>query len=125
MTKQQVLDLVNVTETPQIRAGTTHPFNDIWIVVVDGRLFCRQYDLAERSWYTAFLEDPRGAIKCGDTEISVSGLVPDDLEAMNPLINAAYIAKYAGRFMRLPHYAHEMTGERFMERTMELVPRMD
>ena len=125
MTKRDILELVDETEMPQIRAGETHRFNDIWIVMVEGRLFCRQYDFAERSWYQAFRRDPRGAIKCGDKVIRVRGVVPDDLDDLNPRINEAYLEKYAKRFTTYPRYAREMTGPRFMQRTLELVPETD
>ena len=124
MKMQDVLDLVDRTEMPRIRAGETHRFNDIWIVVVEDRLFCRQYSFAEKSWYHAFQKDPRGAIKCGETVTPVRGVVPDDLDEINPRINQAYLEKYAQRFPTYPHYAREMTGPRFMASTLELVPEV-
>lgn len=118
-----VLRLAKATELPQIRAGNTHAFNDIWIVVAQGRLFCRQYDFSERSWYTAFLNDPAGAVKFGETVVEVRGVVPADLDAINPAVNQAYIDKYDGN-ADYPTIAREMTGSRFMARTMELVPML-
>jgi hypothetical protein len=116
-----VLRLAQATELPQIRAGNTHAFNDIWIVVAQRRLFCRQYDFLERSWYTAFLNDPAGAVKFGERVVEVRGVVPADLDAINPDVNQAYIDKYDGN-ADYPTIAREMTGARFMARTMELVP---
>jgi hypothetical protein len=118
---RDVLRLAQATELPQIRAGNTHAFNDIWIVVAQGRLFCRQYDFSERSWYTAFLNDPAGAVKFGERVVEVRGVVPADLDAINPDVNQAYIDKYDGN-ADYPTIAREMTGARFMARTMELVP---
>ncbi|NLS11537.1 DUF2255 family protein [Vibrio sp. SM6] len=122
MQKDEVLNLVNETKTPQIRAGETHHFNDIWMVVVDGRIFCRQYSFGKRSWYSAFLEDPKGAIKCDDTVIDIQAQIPADLDDINSKINAAYIEKYDTRLHHYPEIAHKMTGEKYMAKTMELIP---
>ena len=123
MKKEEVLWLANETEMPQIRAGETHRFNDIWIVVAEGRLFCRQYAFGERSWYHAFQENPDGTIKCGDAVIEVKGVIPDDLDEINPKVNEAYLEKYTKS--RYPEIARQMTGPRYMERTMELIPIVD
>ncbi|HAA10786.1 MAG TPA: hypothetical protein DCE41_03455 [Cytophagales bacterium] len=120
---EEIVKLVDETVTPQIRAGEHHAFNEIWLIVVDDRIFCRQYSFSERSWYTAFLKDPTGAIKCGDAVITVEGRIPQDLDAINPKINAAYIEKYDQRLNHYPDIAHKMTGQRYMEKTMELIPR--
>lgn len=120
----EIIELVNNTELPQIRAGDTHRFIDIWIVIVGGRFFLRQYYFNEQSWYAAFLQDPHGAIKCGETIIPVVGQVPPDLEQINPAINEAYLEKYAGRFPDYAHVAQKMTGPPYMARTMELVPQL-
>ncbi|PWJ44440.1 DUF2255 family protein [Sediminitomix flava] len=125
MTKNEILNLVHETKTPQIKAGEIHRFNDIWLVVAYNRIFCRQYAFAERSWYTSFQNDPKGHIKCGQIEIRVKGIIPDDLEALGEEINRAYIEKYDTRLNHYPEIAHKMTGKRFMERTMELVPVLD
>lgn len=115
MNKEQVLKLVKETEYQKIRAGETHRFIDTSIVVAEDRLFVRQYSFRKRSWYTAFLDDPNGAIKCGDTVIKVQGVVPTDLDEINPKINEAYLEKYG-------HAAQMMTGARHMASTMELIP---
>ena len=123
LSPSDVLQLAQETDLPQIRAGSSHAFNDIWIVVAEGRLFCRQYDFSERSWYTAFLDDPAGAAKFGETVVEVRGVVPEDLDAINPAINQAYLDKY-DEHADYPTIAREMTGARFMQRTMELVPEI-
>ncbi|PWJ44372.1 DUF2255 family protein [Sediminitomix flava] len=122
MTKDEILKLVDETKTPQIRAGETHSFNDIWMVVVDGRIFCRQYSFSERSWYSSFLSDSKGAIKCDDKIIEVNGIIPKDLDEINEEVNKAYIEKYDNRLNHYPQIAHQMTGEKYMAKTMELIP---
>lgn len=122
MTLNDILALVNNTATPQIRVGETHRFNNIWLVVAENRIFCRQYSFGRKSWYTAFQEDPKGAIKCGDIIIPIEARIPEDLHQVNEKVNQAYVEKYDRRLNHYPEVAHEMTGKKFMERTMELTP---
>ena len=115
MTLQEILDLVDNYQYQQIRAGETHHFTDISIVIAEGRMFCRRYSFSKRSWYHAFQEDPNGAIRCGQTIIKVHGMIPNDLNKINPKVNKAYLKKYGNR-------ASMMLGEKYMDSTLELVP---
>ena len=92
-TKQQVADLVNHSVKHQIRQGHTHRFIDLLFVAVDDRIFCRRYTYREPSWHTAFIQDPTGQIKLDKTIVDVHGVVPDDLDEINPLVNQAYETK--------------------------------
>ena len=94
MTTQEIATLINSYRVHQIRAGEKHRFVDISIVEANGRFFVRQYKFGKRSWYHAFLEDPTGAIKCGDTIIPIEGRVPEDLDEINPLVTKAFWKKY-------------------------------
>ena len=94
MTIQEISKLVNSYRVHQIRAGAKHPFVDISIVEVDGRFFVRQYKFGKRSWYHAFIENPKGAMKFGDTTIPIEGKVPEDLIQINPLVTKSYWKKY-------------------------------
>jgi len=117
-TKQHILDLLKETDLPMIRVGD-HRFINIWIVVVDDRMFCRQYDFSPNSWYHAFQKNEKGVIKCGDTEFDVVGKIPEDLDKINLRINHAYINKYGdGEY---PDTAVQMTEKQHMEKTMELI----
>ena len=122
MTKDDILKLVDSTENPLIKAGEKHRFNYIWIVVVDGRMFCRQYDLSEKSWYATFLQNPKGYVKCNDTIIKVNGIIPKDLDDINDRINNSYLEKHAKRFTKQSNYAYEIIETSRMEKTMELIP---
>lgn len=93
-TIQEISELVNSYRVHQIRAGEKHRFVDISIVEVDGRFFVRQYKFGKRSWYHAFLENPAGALKCGETIIQIEGIVPEDLSQINPLVTKAFWKKY-------------------------------
>lgn len=121
MNDNKILELINQTTTPQIKAGEVHRFNDIWLVVADNRVFCRQYSFGTNSWYTAFLEDENGYVKCGETIIKVKGIIPGDLNKIGEKINEAYIEKYAIRLKHYPDIAYKMTGKRYMDSTMELI----
>jgi len=118
MTKEEILKLVDDLTYHKLRAGETHRFIDISIVVAEERLFVRQYFFSKRSWYHAFQEDPNGAIKCGNVMIKVHGMIPDDLEAINPMVNNAYLKKYGDS-------ASMMLEPRYMASTMELIPILD
>lgn len=93
MTTQEITKLVNRRWVHQIRAGQKHRFVDITIVATEGRFFVRQYKFGKRSWYHAFLKTPDGAMKIGDTIIPIKGVVPSDLEKINPRVNKAYFNK--------------------------------
>ncbi len=121
MTKETFIEEINQTKVCQIKAGETHRFNDIWLVVVEGRIFCRQYSFREKSWRTAFLENPEGYIKCNDTIVKVKAQIPADLEVINPKVNDAYIEKYVERLNYYPEIAQEATGEKFQKSTIELM----
>ena len=117
MNKEELLKLVDEREYHQLRAGETHRFIDISIVVAEGRMFCRQYSFSKRSWYHAFQKDSNGAIKCGDVVIKTKGVIPADLEAINPKVNEAYLKKYGD-------LASMMLGPQYMASTMELIPAL-
>lgn len=90
-----ILAAIEARSLTGIRAGHARPdFLDIWMVVVDGRLFARSWGLKERSWYNSFLEESRGAIRVGDDvyAISASPIAADD--PIQGAISAAYLRKY-------------------------------
>ena len=89
------LKCINETQITSVRAGKDREkFTGIWMVEVKGRIFGRSYSLSERSWYTAFLKDEKGDIKCGKEIISVKGRVPADINIITKAINKAYEKKY-------------------------------
>lgn len=118
MNKAQILKLVSDHQYHKLRAGETHRFIDISIIVAEERLFVRQYSFSKRSWYHAFQEDPNGAIKCGDVVIKIKGVIPADLNTINPKVNEAYLEKYGNR-------ASMMLGPQYMASTLELIPVLD
>jgi hypothetical protein len=104
-----------------IRAGQNRSaFLDIWMVIVDDRIFARSWGLAERSWFNAFTADPLGAIRCGDQVVPVRALIPADLPQLNARISQAYLDKYDSG-ANSP-YAQGIVRPEHVARTMELVP---
>ena len=94
MDKEKLSKLINSRKVHQIRAGEKHRFIDISIVEVCGRFFVRRYKFEKRNWYDAFLQNPDGAIKCGDQIIPVKGVVPLDQEQLKSSVTRAFCKKY-------------------------------
>jgi hypothetical protein len=89
------LKCINETQITSVRVGSDREkFTGIWMVVVKGRVFCRSYYGAERSWYSALLNGDKGDIKCGKEILPVKGLKPADIITITKEINKAYEKKY-------------------------------
>lgn len=120
MSIKEIAKLINSRWVHQIRAGKTHRFVDISIVEADGRFFVRQYKFGKRSWYHAFLDNPDGEIRIGETVIPIDGVVPADLDAINPRVNKAYFKK-----MNIVYWLMRLTYNRNKHEasTLELIPK--
>ena len=92
--RNDIANLVNAYRVHQIRSGTTHRFIDISIIETQGRFFVRQYKFGKNSWYSAFISEPNGEMKCGDTIIPIKGVKPHDLDQVNRLVTKAFWKKY-------------------------------
>ena len=121
-TIDELVKMVRSRRVHQIRAGETHRFIDISIVETEGRFFVRQYQFGSRSWYHAFLSDPAGAMKLGDIVVPVDGVVPDDLDTINPKVTRAFWRKYHVIYavMRLG-----FDTRRHEASTLELIPHLE
>lgn len=89
-----ISNAVKARSVHQIRSGKTHRFVDISIIEAQGRFFVRQYKFGKNSWYSAFLNEPNGEMKCGDTIIPIKGVVPEDLDGINRAVTHAFWKKY-------------------------------
>lgn len=89
-----ISNLINAHRVHQIRSGTTHRFVDISIIEAQGRFFVRQYKFGKNSWYNAFINEPNGEIKCGDTVIPIKGIKPKDLDVINQSVTLSFWKKY-------------------------------
>ena len=103
-----------------IRAGTKpHRVIGIWAVVVEDRVFVRSWSLKPRSWYRAFLEEPRGVIEVNGRKIPVRAVFTRS-ERLKSLVDRAYREKY-----NTPGSLHFVRGFKEKKRrdtTTELVP---
>jgi hypothetical protein len=120
MNTDDALDFIKNNNLMGIKAGSERSdFLEIWMVVVQNRIFARSWGLAKRSWYTAFLECPEGQIKCGDTIYNITAAIPEDLNELTESINHAYFTKYnEGQNSK---YAIGITQEKHIEKTMEFI----
>jgi len=116
------LKCITETQITSIRAGKDREkFTGIWMVVVKDRIFGRSYYGAEKSWYTALLNNEHGEIKCGVEIIPVKGLKPADINTINKAINKAYGKKYLVK----PHnkvWVDGLAAPERVARTMEFIP---
>jgi len=119
--QQVILDKIKTNSLTGIRAGNTRDsFLDIWMVVVDNRIFARSWGLSERSWYSQFLTDPSGAIRCGEHIVPILARVPDDVLQLTDRINQAYLEKYNKGDNAV--YAQGIIRPEHIAKTMEFVP---
>lgn len=103
-----------------IKAGLDRPsFLDIWMVVVDGRIFARSWGFAEKSWYNTFLQNSQGQIKCGDDVFAIKAFVPVENNLLTEKINKAYLTKYnTGHNIE---YAEGIVRPEHANKTMEFI----
>lgn len=104
-----------------IHAGTKpHRMIGIWAVVVENRVFVRSWGLKERSWYRAFLEEPRGQIEVDGREIPVRAVFTRN-ERLKKLVDRAYAEKFTTKWSR--HFVRGFArSKKRRDTTTELVP---
>ena len=120
MTIQELERLVQGQKVHQIRAGRTHRFIDITIVATEERFFVRQYKFGKKSWYDAFLANPDGQMKIGNTVIDIDGVKPVDIDKVNPKVNKAF-RKLLG--LIYPSMRLTFDTKRHESSTLELIPK--
>ncbi|MFN2511452.1 MAG: DUF2255 family protein [Pyrinomonadaceae bacterium] len=117
---KNILESIRDEKILGIRAGMKpHRVIGIWAVVVGGRVFVRSWSMKPRSWYRAFLEEPRGVIVVNDREIPVRA-VNTRSERLKDAVTRAYREKY-----NTPGSLHFVKGFALKKRrdtTTELVP---
>jgi hypothetical protein len=120
MKKEIALDYIKNNNLIGIKAGFDRPtFLDIWMVVVDERIFARSWGIAENSWYSTFLQNPYGQIKCGEIIFNIQAVIPTDKEVITEKINIAYLTKYnSGHNIE---YAKGIVQEMHIDKTMEFI----
>ncbi|MFS4472966.1 DUF2255 family protein [Chryseobacterium sp. T20] len=120
MNKETALNYIQNHTIIGIKAGHQRPeFLEIWMVVVQNRIFARSWGLAERSWYNTFLENSAGEIQCGKTIYPIEALIPDDINTLTEEINQAYLTKYNSDH-NIP-YSQGIIQEKHVAKTMEFI----
>jgi hypothetical protein len=120
MTTNKAIECIAINEFIGLKAGKDRPnFLEIWMVVVEDRIFARSWGLAERSWYNTFLTDNKGQIKCGENIYSITAIIPEDKNMLAEKINKAYLNKY--NYGDNAGFASDMVTPERIEKTMEFV----
>lgn len=121
MNEENILKLINSHTLIGIKAGTERDsFLEIWMVVVDDRIFARSWGFAERSWFNTFLKNSFGEIKCCDEIFKIKAEIPANEHSLMEKINAAYLAKYTSTEHN-KKYAEGIIKEAHIEKTMEFI----
>ncbi|AZB11527.1 DUF2255 family protein [Chryseobacterium sp. G0162] len=120
MNKSKALEYIRIHNLIGIKAGSERPgFLEIWMVVVQNRIFARSWGFAEKSWYNTFLRCSEGQIRCGNTIYNIKATMPADQDQLTEEINQAYLTKYnAGQNGK---YATGIIEDKHVEKTMEFI----
>lgn len=120
MNENTALDYIKTHNLIGVKAGTNRSaFLEIWMVVVDNRIFARSWGLAEKSWYNIFLKNSEGQLQCGDLIVNVNAIVPTDMDELTEGINNAYLTKYNSEHNM--KYAKGIIQTKHIEKTMEFI----
>jgi hypothetical protein len=103
-----------------VRAGTTHRFTGVWVVVVEGRVFVRSWNDKPTGWFRAFRQEPDGTVQLGDREISARGVVPRG-DRIRDAVTTAYGEKYNTKASQ--KWVKGFAADVRLLTTLELVPR--
>lgn len=116
---QELLAYIKGNTLIGIKGGASdRAFLDIWMVVVDRKIFARSWGMSSRSWFTAFCEQGVGQIKFGNQVVDVAGKTIVDSET-NASISKAYKAKYTQKENEF--YVDAITESKYNDYTMEFV----
>ncbi|HET6227026.1 MAG TPA: DUF2255 family protein [Bacteroidia bacterium] len=101
-----------------IKAGKERDtFLEIWMVVVDDRIFARSWGMAEKSWYNTLKENSQGFLKCGNKIFEMKAIIPVQSAALTEKINKAYLDKYDSG--ENSFYAKGIIKQEHVAKTME------
>jgi hypothetical protein len=113
------LTAIDATKYLYLRAGDTHRFIPVWVVVVGGRVLVRSWNDKPEGWYRAFLRERSGAIRLDEVEIAVRA-VPVRGSRLKLDAERAYGEKYTTQANQA--YVRGFATERRRGHTLELLP---
>lgn len=120
MNRSEAIEYITSHNLIGLKAGKTREtFLEIWMVVVNDRIFARSWGFAEKSWYNTFLEDIAGKIKCGENILNIKAQIPIDIKELSEQISKAYLDKY--NFGRNAEYAKGIVEQDHIDKTMEFI----
>jgi hypothetical protein len=76
-----------------VRAGDSHRYTGVWVVVVENRAFVRSWSDKPSGWYRAFRKEARGSISVNGKEVPVRA-TPVRSERIRRAVSSAYGEKY-------------------------------
>lgn len=76
-----------------VRAGDSHRFTGVWVVVVAGRAFVRSWNDSPTGWCEAFRHEPIGALQLGSRLIPTRA-VQVRSQRTRDAVTEAYARKY-------------------------------
>ncbi|MET3535219.1 DUF2255 family protein [Chryseobacterium limigenitum] len=120
MNKNIALDYIKTNNLIGVKAGANRStFLEIWMIVVNDRIFARSWGLAEKSWYNSFIQDSKGQIQCGNFVFNINAIIPMDNDELTKVINNEYLTKYnSGHNI---DYAKGIIQTKHVEKTMEFI----
>jgi len=118
----EILATIHKDRILGIRAGTNSPHRviGIWVVVVDGRVFVRSYQLKPGGWWQTLVKDLNGEIFVGGRKRGIKvRAVQVKSEKLKQKVSEAYEKKY--NTPGSVGYVAEMSRSPSRDATIELV----
>jgi len=116
---RRTLAAIEATKYLYIRAGATHRFIPIWVVVVSDRVLIRSWNDEPDGWYRALRQEKSGAIRVDDREIAVRA-APVRSARLSDGADRAYREKYTTKANQ--PYVRGFATARRKAATLELKP---
>ena len=96
MSGKETIKRIEELDVVGIRTEDFQSYLNMWVVVVDGRLFARSWSKSESSWFWAFKSAGRGLMLVDQSEYKVEALEPEANDTLHLAINSAYQTRYGG-----------------------------
>lgn len=119
--KTEWIKAAESTRIAQIKVGDHPRFTNIWVVTINGRVFCRNSTGKQGGWFMTLLNNPNATIKLNNTEFQVTGKKPLDLNVVVPSINKAYKTKYGKGINMDTIMAYQFIRKKYWDKTIELI----